>query len=246
MTVTVTDICRYPIKSHGRESVASVTLEAGKTLPWDRAYAMAHDASRAGTGWARCIEFTRVAGSPAMAAITAKVDEEAGRITLTHPERAPLDFDPETEGDKLVAWVAGMTPANRPQPARLMRATGTGYTDIESGHVTICNMASHRAVEERLGQPLSPARWRGNIWLDGLPPWAEFDWLGREIRIGSATLRVLERTDRCMTTHANPETGQRDADVLGTLDTFGHRDFSVTAQVVKTGRVAIGDEVTLP
>jgi uncharacterized protein YcbX len=97
-------------------------------------------------------------------------------------------------------------------------------------------------VAQRLDRPdLSIHRWRGNIWLDGLGPWQEFEWLGRDIRIGSALLRVRERTDRCPATTANPDTGQRDADTLGALRHWGHMDFSVRAEVIEDGEIAIGD-----
>ena len=71
----------------------------------------------------------------------------------------------------------------------------------------------------------------------------EFDWDGRELRVGEVVLRVLERTDRCKSTHSNPETGKRDADVLGALDSWGHQDFSVRAEVIRGGAIKTGDEV---
>jgi uncharacterized protein YcbX len=116
-------------------------------------------------------------------------------------------------------------------------------TDSDFPSVTLCNMASHRAVEQRVGQELSIHRWRGNIWIDGLAPWEEFEWLDRDVRIGGAVLRVTERTDRCAATTANPDTGKRDADTLAALRSWGHEDFSVRAQVIAGGSVALGDTV---
>ena len=103
--------------------------------------------------------------------------------------------------------------------------------------------ASHRAVEQRMGHALSIHRWRGNIWFDGDGPWIEFEWIGRDVRVGEAILTVRERTDRCIATTTDPETGRRDADTLGALSHWGHQDFSVRAEVRQGGRVAIGDPV---
>ena len=51
----VEQIWRYPIKSHGREALSSVAVTEGATLPWDREWAVAHEASDAdGTTWAPC------------------------------------------------------------------------------------------------------------------------------------------------------------------------------------------------
>jgi len=93
-----------------------------------------------------------------------------------------------------------------------------------------------------MGMSLDPRRFRGNIWLDGLSPWQEFDWVGREIAVGGARLKVVERVERCNATKSNPETGIRDAETLGALQShFGHKDFGVYCQVVSGGPVAEGD-----
>ena len=85
-------------------------------------------------------------------------------------------------------------------------------------------------------------RFRGNVWLDGLAPFAEFDLVGREVRVGGAILRVRERITRCKATTVDPATGISDADTLGALAAgWGHQDFGVYAEVVEGGRVAVGD-----
>ncbi|NNJ67832.1 MAG: MOSC domain-containing protein, partial [Boseongicola sp.] len=58
-----------------------------------------------------------------------------------------------------------------------------------------------------------------------------------------AVLQVKEQITRCKATMANPETGQRDVDVLGTLDDLGHQEFGVYAEVVESGNVALNAPV---
>ena len=243
----VASLWRYPIKSHGREEMAEVALSPGGTIPYDRHWAVAHEESGAdGSAWVSCRNFSRVAKAPELMAITAQLDEGTNRITLSHPARANLTFDPDHDGTALIAWAGGFVPEGRARSARVVRGPGRGFTDSDFPSVTLCNHSSHRAVEQRAGQPLSIHRWRGNIWLDGLGPWEEFEWIGREVRIGAALLRVVERTGRCLATHANPETGRRDVDVLRTLDHWGHGDFSVRAEVIEGGVIRPGDPVSPP
>lgn len=242
MSRRVASLWRHPIKSHGREALRAVTLEAGCTMPWDRVWAVAHEASTAdGSGWAPCVNFSRVSKAPALMAVTAELDEASETLTLRHPDRPDLVFRPDAEPQRLIDWARPLMPADRAASARIVRVPGRGMTDSDFASITICNLSSHRAVEQRLGRALSIHRWRGNIWLDGLGPWEEFEWLDREIRVGGAVLRVRERTDRCLATAANPETGRRDADTLGALESWGHRDFSVRAEVIRGGEVAVGD-----
>ncbi|MCC1494153.1 MOSC N-terminal beta barrel domain-containing protein [Cognatishimia sp. F0-27] len=244
MTARVTGLWRHPIKSHGREALRAVSLTAGQTLPFDRLWAVAHEKSSAdGTEWLPCVNFSRVSKVPALMAITATLDEGTERVTLMHPDRPEITFSPDSEADQFLDWVRPLMPENRAASTRVVRSRVRGMTDSDFASVTLCNMSSHRAVEQRIGTPLSVHRWRGNIWIDGLAPWEEFDWIDREVRIGEAVLHVRERTDRCMATTANPDTGRRDADTLGALESWGHQDFSVRAEVVRSGRVALNDSV---
>jgi hypothetical protein len=119
-------------------------------------------------------------------------------------------------------------------------------TDVPEPHVAVLNLASLRALSRHMGQNLSIHRWRGNLWLDGLEPWHEFDLIGREIAIGGARLRIEARITRCVATTYDPETGQQDADTLAALDQgWGHRDFGTYARVLQSGPIAIGDSARI-
>lgn len=242
---TVAALWRHPIKGHGRETLDRVTLTEGQTMPFDRRWAVAHEMARAdGSEWAPCAEFSRGAKVPALMAINATTDEAAGTVTLTHPERPDLTFDPDTEDRAFLDWVRPLMPENRAQSTRIVRVEGRGMTDTDFPSISLINLASNEALAEKMGQDLSPLRWRGNIHLTGLPAWAEFDWVGKTIRIGTAELEVREPIVRCLATTANPATGERDADTLGALDSFcGHQDFGIYAVVTKTGDITTGDTV---
>jgi hypothetical protein len=244
MNARVTEIWRHPIKSHGREQLDRVALSAGQTMPWDRVWAVVHEKSDAdGSIWVPCQNFSRVSKVPALMAITAQLDEDVETLTLRHPHRPDITFAPDRDAAAFVEWVRPLMPENRAQSARLIRARQNGMTDSAFASVTLCNMSSHRAVEQKLGRPLSIHRWRGNIWTDGLAPWEEFEWIDQEVQIGEAVFKVRERTDRCLATTTNPDTGLRDANILDMLDTWRHRDFSVRAEVVRSGAIATGDPV---
>ncbi|TMM49426.1 MOSC domain-containing protein [Sulfitobacter sabulilitoris] len=242
--ITLRHLLRYPLKSHGREAVDKVELTAGAAMPWDRVWAVAHDASHAdGSEWAACVNFSRVSKAPQLMAITATFDAETEALTLAHPLLSDLTFHPDTDAARFIDWVMPLVPQDRALPDRILRLDGRGFTDSDFASVTLCNLASHRAVERQIGHEMSIHRWRGNIWVDGAEPWAEFDWIGRDLRLGGAVLRGVERTDRCLATTANPDNGLRDADTLGALDHWGHNDFSIRAAVIESGPVAVGDRL---
>lgn len=242
MTGQVTQIWRHPIKSHGREPLQEVTVIPGQTMPGDRVWAVAHEMSKAdGSEWAPCANFSRGSKAPQLMAISAVLYGD--RVTLSHPNRPDLTFHPDTEQDLFLEWVRPLMPADRAASARIVRVPGRGMTDSDYPSVSLCNMASHRAIEQRLGRELSICRWRGNICFDGLPLWEEFDWLDRDVQVGEAVFHVRERITRCMATTANPDTGVRDADTLGALRSWDHQDFGVYAEVIRQGTIRPGDKV---
>lgn len=240
-------IVRHPVKSVGVEELAEAVLTAGRPLPGDRAWAVAHAAAElpADGGWAPKRNFLRGVAGPELMAIRAETSED-GRIVLTHPRAGRIEIDPVREGERLVAWLTPLWPAGHPAPARLVAAPPTGLGDTPDPFVAVLSLASLRALGQRMGQDLSIHRFRGNLWLDGLAPWEEFDLIGRKLRIGGAVLAVREAITRCQATTANPETGRFDADTLGALEAgYGHRDFGVYAQVLDGGPVRRGDPVEL-
>lgn len=241
----VAALWRHPIKAHGCETLRSVTLAAGQTMPWDRRWAVAHEAARAdGRAWAPCANFSRGAKAPALMAISARSDTRAGTVTLSHPDRPALTFDPDREEAAFLDWVRPLMPAERAQSARILRVPERGMTDTEFPSLSLVNLASGEDLARRMGQPLSPLRWRANIHLEGLEPWAERQWIGRRLRAGGAEMVVRAEIGRCLATAANPETGARDADTLGALEShFGHTWFGIYAEVTRTGALAVGDPV---
>jgi uncharacterized protein YcbX len=241
----LTRICRHPIKAHGREDIASVLLSAGACLPNDRRWAVAHEAAKLSPGWNPCNNFHRGAKAPALMAITAKLDGDA--VTLRHPDRPDLTFKPDLADDLalFLNWIAPLSPADRAQPARIVSAD-CGMTDSDFPSISILCNASLDALAGKIGQPVSADRFRGNLWLDGSTPFAEFDWIGRDIQIGAAILTIKERITRCRATMVNPTTGLLDVDTLGTLSAaYGHKDFGVYAIVKQGGMIAVSDKAKL-
>jgi uncharacterized protein YcbX len=247
MTGRLTQLWRHPIKSHGREALRGVTLHPGQAMPWDRFWAVQHDQSKHdGDGWAACMNFMIGTRTPGLAGLWAELNEETRQISLTHDKLGAMTFRPDDpmEANQFLAWVAPLIPENRAQPRHIVSAGARGMTDSDFPSVSIMNESSHRAVSQKLGRPLEVERWRGNVWFDEMAPWEEFDWIGKQIRIGGSVLAVRERIERCLHTAANPRSGTRDADTLGALEKgWGHRDFGVYAEVIEGGPIAIGDKV---
>ncbi|MEM9715273.1 MAG: MOSC N-terminal beta barrel domain-containing protein [Pseudomonadota bacterium] len=243
MTATVAHIWRHPIKAHGREALERVDVTEGTTMPWDRVWAVTHDMSKAkGGDWISCSNFSRAARTPTLQAITAQLNEGTEEISLHHPDLPSIRFHPDRDADRFLDWVAPLMDADRPQSMGIVRVADRGMTDSDFPSYSLNNLATHQAISAHLGQNLSPVRWRGNLWFDGLAPWAERDWVGKTVRIGSAEFEVREEIGRCKATTVNPATGQVDIDTLRALrELIDDQNFGVVAYPIKSGRIALGD-----
>ncbi|MGI3168883.1 MOSC domain-containing protein [Pseudooceanicola sp. C21-150M6] len=242
-------LIRHPVKAIGYEPLDRVALTEGRALPFDRHWAVAHTAAKfegQPTEWQRKMNFLRGVTGAELMAIAARTEDATGKVTFTHPKAAELTVDPMAEQQALIDWLTPLWPEDQPQPDRVVHVPGQAMTDWPDPFVSILGTGSLDALSDAAGTPMSPHRFRGNLWIEGWAPLEEFDLIGRTLRIGQAELEIRERITRCKATHANPETGQRDVDTMKILrDTWGHQDFGVYAIVTRSGEIAPGDEVTV-
>jgi len=240
---SVAHIFCHPIKGVGRFSYESVRLDEGRTMLADRTWAVTHEATKfdtAAPAWTACNNFIRGAKAPELQAISISQYALGSDMVLTHPEHEPFRFNPENaaEHQGFINWLAQFVPDNRSQPKALVAAPERGMTDSPFPSISILNLASLKELSDKAGRPMAPERFRGNIWLDGVDAWEEFDWIGKTMRIGEAHVVIRERIGRCMATTVDPLTGKQDVDTLKVLKAgWDHTDFGVYGEVIKTGMV---------
>lgn len=250
MIAHLAQIVRHPVKSAGFQSLTRAALIEGRPMPFDRVWAVATEGANfdgVPMGWAAKVNFLRGAAEGGLQAIRADFDETSGILTLIHPARPPFTGTLPADGAALVDWLRPLWPASRPAPRALVaRGDGGALSDAPEPFVAILNLSSLRALGQRMRRDLSIHRFRGNMWLDGLAPWEEFDLIGRRLAIGGAILHIEEPITRCVATSFDPDTGLPAGDTLAALQTgWGHRDFGVYARVVQGGTVALGDQLEI-
>jgi uncharacterized protein YcbX len=88
-------------------------------------------------------------------------------------------------------------------------------------------------------------RLRPNIVIGGVDGLAERQWPGAELHIGHAVVRLDSLRGRCPMTTVDPDTLERDPEVLRDIGRrFGGR-IALNADVLEEGRIAVGDTVRL-
>ena len=246
---TVRAIYRYPVKGLTPEPLARVGLSPGNTLPFDRAYAIENGPSgfdSAAPQYLPKIRFLMLMRNSRLAELRTSFDDTSHVLTVRYENREAARGDLRTaEGRAAIERFFAEHCADELRgPPRVLQAPGHSFSDVAKKVVSIINLGSVAELETVTGAPVNPLRFRGNLHIAGWPAWHEFSLLGRTIEIGPARLKVVKRIVRCAATEVDPDTAIRDLPIPRVLmDTYGHGDCGIYAEVIEGGVIAAGDTI---
>ena len=245
-------IYRYPVKGLSAEPLAGTTLSPGATVAGDRCYAIENGPSGfdpAAPAYLPKQRFLMLMKNERLARLDTRFDHATQVLAVSEngAEVARGDLRTPQGRAAIEGFFSAFCADELRGPPKILAAAGHSFSDVARKVVSIINLASVAAVEDMVGRPVDPLRFRGNLYVEGWPAWGEFGLLGRDIAIGpQARAKVVKRIVRCAATNVEPGTGMRDLDIPPTLlRHLGHADCGVYAEVTAGGAVAVGDGVTL-
>lgn len=252
MPASVAEICRYPVKGLNPESLARVTLSPGESLPADRRFAIAHGATDFDPAEPEAVSHAglfHLSREERLAQLRVHFDTESGVLTIERGGRqVARGKATDPMGRTLIGqFLAGFFGDRARGAPKLLDAGARTLSDTpRERYVSLLNLNSLRDLERVARSPVDPRRFRANFLVEGLPAWVEEHWVGKEIVLGGARLRVAEPVERCAATNVNPDTAERDMNIpLLLRRAFGHIHMGVYAEVIKRGEVATGDPVSV-
>jgi uncharacterized protein YcbX len=134
------------------------------------------------------------------------------------------------------------------RPLHLVRADDQGAAIDRTHVVSLISDGSLRALARHAGvDRVDGRRFRMTIELAGCEEHEEDDWIGGELGVGAARIRVTGPVGRCVVTTRDPDSGTSDLDTLGALASYRalreERSFGcgVCGDVLSTGTVRVGD-----
>jgi len=245
---SVTAIYRYPVKGLSPEALPRVPLSVGATLPADRIYALENGPSGfdpAAPAFFPKTRFLMLMRNERLARLATRLDVDTHRLTVSENGRLVAEGDLRSAAGRAAIedFFARYSADELNGPVKVLTSPGHSFSDLASKVVSIINLASVAAIAERIGAPVNPLRFRGNVYVEGWPAWHEFDLVDREITLGTARLKIVRRIRRCAATNVDPQAGLRDLAIPATLmQAFGHGDCGIYGEVIAEGAVAIGDK----
>ena len=253
---------RFPVKGFTAEECEALSVLEGGRIAGDRVLGVRFaNSAVCGDAWGTKLEFVVLVNTPGLARLKLGFDHERLRLRITSGSDVLADEPLDSGGRMRIAAAIEeyvLRLAENPlssHPNRLpLRVVGDGVTprfqDDQAGLVTLHSRESLEAVAAAAGTPdLSEHRFRSNIVVEGLKPWEEQSWIGRNVRIGEVKFEAVKPKGRCLATHASPLTGERDLPIMQTLLNAFPREKPTFAIAMTTrghgGTIHIGDKVTL-
>ena len=242
---------RYPVKGLTAEALETVEVEVGQALPWDRAFALAQGDSGfdpAAPVFMHKSNFMCLLKNARIAKLRAAFDPHDLMLTIRAPDGSSVAASPLTPAGRarIGAFLVDYLGEEARGTPIFHHVPGHVFGDQRTPAISLLSLSSLHAFERDIGAPRDPIRFRANIYFSGNVPWSEFDWIGQTLELGSATLRIVKRTNRCNATQVDPETAERNANpVRELMATYGHPDLGVHAEVIEGGRITVGDTISV-
>lgn len=246
---TIARICTWPVKGLNEVALKRTDLVAGEPLLLDRAFGIARGSAMSSGrdpsefGWK---DFIQLKNCPRLATLTSEFDLEEQVLTLKRQGRqvAKGNLSQPIGRTLIEQFLNAYLKEELKSPPKIIGGTGDTFTDARQPLLSIINLETLKDIERVSRSQIEPRRMRGNLYVEGLPAWAEFDMIGQTVSAGGATLEIVARIDRCAATHVNPDTGESDLQLTRFLQGgFGHMDCGVFAKVVEGGEIKVGDDL---
>ncbi|HTO65356.1 MAG TPA: MOSC domain-containing protein [Bradyrhizobium sp.] len=247
----ISGLYRYPVKGLSAESLKTVPLAVGKTLPADRRYAVENGPSGfdpAQPAWRPKTHYLMLMRHERLAEFQTLYEDDTHRLTIRRDGEMVAQGDLETvEGRAAIeAFFAAQFARELKGPPKVLSGGGYSFSDLARKVVSIINLASVAAIETMVGAAVNPIRFRGNLYVRGWPAWHEASLLHQTLAVGEARLKVVKTITRCAATNVDPETAARDLDIPAALmRRLGHNECGIYAEVVAPGTISLGDTIAV-
>jgi uncharacterized protein len=245
----IASLFRYPVKGLSPEPLSSVSLEPGQTFPADRRYAIENGPSgfdAIAPAWLPKSRYLMLMRNERLAELQTRYDDRSHILTIRRHGEVAVRADLEAaEGRAAIEmFFAANFSGELKGPPKILSGGGHSFSDVARKVVSIINLTSLAAIENMIGLPVHPLRFRANLYVSGWPAWHEFDLMGQALAIGDARLKLVKRITRCAAINVDPETAARDLDIPSEMiRRLGHADCGVYGEVITGGSIGVGDAI---
>lgn len=236
----IREINRYPVKSMAGVATDSAVL-GWHGLEGDRRFAFRRIEADNGFPWLSASKLPELILYQPIG-----FDESTGEPLPTHVN-TPSGSHLELRSAELVSEISGRLKSG----VELMQLK---HGVFDEAPISVISLATINGIDREAGTggALDRRRFRMNIVLEteSDQPFLEDGWIGSTLMFGDSdangpAVHVTLPDLRCVMVNLDPDTAAKDARVMKTVSRLNQNNAGVYAMVVRTGRINIGDRVSL-
>jgi uncharacterized protein YcbX len=138
------------------------------------------------------------------------------------------------------------------QPITLMKNDNFPFFDTSISKkvdfvnsVSLLNIQSINDFEMKVSKKIETSIFRGNICIDGIDPWKEREWIGKNIKINNVSFKVEKNIPRCVAINLKPQSDDNSFNLLQLLKkTYNHFDMGIYLTALDDGDISIGNQIS--
>lgn len=232
----ISAIFRYPVKSMAGE-LLDVARLSWHGIEGDRRFAFRRLADKSGFPWLTASKLPQLLLYKPFG-----LDSNSAELLPTHV-RTPDGNEYELRSDELREEISSRYGSD----VELMNLR---HGIFDEACISVISLGTVHGVERESGRDVDLRRFRPNvvIEIDSVEPFEEDRWVGRTLMFGEengAALRVTMKDERCVMVNFDPDTAERDSEVMKTVVRLNENYAGVYGTVVRAGELRVGQAVTL-
>ena len=238
----------FPIKGLQGFGLEECFLRENQLLDNDRKFALSQSVNhKAATSWLPKSHFKQLVNQPSLAKTRLSLISQNPLTLKIEGSSEAFNLTDSAAKDAFAKAITNLTNTNERANLNLIEAETGGLSDTRSQWISIGASASANKLIQRFSLDDSYFRFRLNIWIETQTPFEEFNWVGREAKIGNAELEFQSPVGRCNAINVSAKTGDITSQLLPQemRAHFGHSDLGVFARVIKSGKISQTDKLIL-
>jgi uncharacterized protein YcbX len=261
MSATISSINYCPVKSVSFQTIENCKIKKDIGIVSDRIFAFAKDLDqeqaklfekspedRKGK-WNKVLTLKN---SPVLNKYNFIYKNEKLTLTLKDKELLTIDINQSEEREVLSNKISELEVSLK-QPIVLMKNHEFPFFDTSISNkvnfvnsVSLINIQSINDFRKKIDRNVESSIFRGNIYLDGIGPWKEREWIGKIIKINNVSFKVEKNIPRCVAINLKPQTDDNSFNLLQLLKkTYNHFEMGIYLTALDDGEINIGDTINI-
>ena len=261
MSAKITSINYCPVKSVSFQSIEKCKIKKNIGIIGDRIFAFAKDldteqaklfekspAERKGK-WNKILTLKN---SPALNKYNFVFKDEKLTLSLKDKKILSIDNNQSDERETLSNKISELESSLK-QPITLMKNDDFPFFDTSISKkvdfvnsVSLLNIQSISDFEKKVNKKIETSIFRGNIYVDGVEPWREREWIGKIIKINNVSFKVEKNIPRCVAINLKPQSDDNSFNLLQLLKkTYNHFEMGIYLTPLDDGEINTGDTINI-